>query len=239
MPAGFGAFGSAGSGYVGSGFTPRSIAGCVLWLRADLGVTIATGVNAWADQSGVGNNVTQGTGSKQPTVNTADAAYNGKDTFSFASASAQCLQGTFVSSITQPFTLFLVGQNGRSGSQSYFDGSTVGGRCECYNDATTDKVYAGSAFVSAADNSTSPRIMTYEMNGASSKIYISSNTAAVTGNPGTDGLAGATIGAAYDKANDVLNGKIAEVILYTGALSAANQDMVRAYLSARYGIALS
>lgn len=41
--------------------------GCVLWLHAEKGVTIATGVSNWADQSGAGNHATQGTGALQPT----------------------------------------------------------------------------------------------------------------------------------------------------------------------------
>lgn len=220
-------------------WTPKSISGLKLWLRADLGTTIATGVSVWADQSGNGNNVTQGTGSKQPTLNATDAAYNNKSTLSFASASAQCLQGTFGVAVAQPYTLFVVANNGRAGVQSYFDGSTAGGRCETYNDATTDKIYGGTAFLSVADNSTSPRVMTYEMNGASSKIYVSSNTAAGTGDPGSNTLAGATIGAAFDQASDALNGKVAEVLLYTSVLSAANQATVRAYLGGRYGITIS
>jgi hypothetical protein len=45
-----------------------------LFLRADVGITLATGVSAWADQSGSGNNAAQATGSKQPSVT---ANFNG------------------------------------------------------------------------------------------------------------------------------------------------------------------
>lgn len=47
--------------------TPISILGSLAWwVRADLGITIGTGVSAWADQSGNGVNFAQGTGSAQP-----------------------------------------------------------------------------------------------------------------------------------------------------------------------------
>lgn len=48
--------------------TPLTILGANLlqWCRADLGVTIATGVSQWDDLSGNGRHYTQGTGSAQP-----------------------------------------------------------------------------------------------------------------------------------------------------------------------------
>lgn len=49
--------------------TPLTILGSanvLQWCRADLGVTIATGVSAWADQSSAGKNYSQGTAAAQP-----------------------------------------------------------------------------------------------------------------------------------------------------------------------------
>jgi len=51
-------------------FSPLDLPGLQLWLRGDLGITIATGVSVWADQSGSGNNVVQASGSLQPAYNT-------------------------------------------------------------------------------------------------------------------------------------------------------------------------
>lgn len=54
------------------GFVPTDIDGCELWLRADLGVTIAgSGVSVWADQSDNGNDFTQGTDASRPSQSTA------------------------------------------------------------------------------------------------------------------------------------------------------------------------
>jgi hypothetical protein len=49
--------------------TPATIMGAntVAWWRADLGVTIGTGVSQWSDQSGNGFHLAQGTGANQPT----------------------------------------------------------------------------------------------------------------------------------------------------------------------------
>jgi hypothetical protein len=48
---------------------------------ADLGVTIATGVSQWDDQSGAGKHAVQATGTNQPVLNA--AALNGKNTITF------------------------------------------------------------------------------------------------------------------------------------------------------------
>ena len=50
-------------------FTPTTITGCKLWLDGSdsTTITMATGVSQWNDKSGNGNNLTQSTGSLQPT----------------------------------------------------------------------------------------------------------------------------------------------------------------------------
>jgi hypothetical protein len=48
-------------------FVPTQLTGCMLWLRADLGVTLSSGfVSTWADQSGNGNNASQGASANRP-----------------------------------------------------------------------------------------------------------------------------------------------------------------------------
>lgn len=244
MPAGFQAFGSA-AGFVGAKpFSPPDVAGCLCWLDASLGVTIVgSGVDTWADQSGTGDsgkNVRQTTDAKRPTVNAVDAAYNNKSTLSFVGASAQCLQSSaWAIALAQPYTAFVVGNiPNRLLAGSYFDSSSVSGRAEAYNDGSSHKMYAGT-FLSAADTSAAPQIIGYELNGASSKIYISSNTAAVTGNAGSDTIPGITVGAAFDEASDPLTGKIAALIIYGAILSPTDFARVTAYLSDRFGIAVA
>lgn len=62
--------------------TPLTIYGAnlVQWLRADLGITIVTGVSAWADQSGNGNNAIQATGTAQPAYTASDSTLNNQST---------------------------------------------------------------------------------------------------------------------------------------------------------------
>lgn len=63
--------------------TPLTIFGQAampIWLRADLGITIGTGVAAWADQSGNGNNFANGTGASQFALTANDATLNNQAT---------------------------------------------------------------------------------------------------------------------------------------------------------------
>lgn len=48
-------------------WTPAALGNLGIWLRADLGVTQSGTISAWADQSGNGNNASQGTSGFRPT----------------------------------------------------------------------------------------------------------------------------------------------------------------------------
>lgn len=223
-------------------FTPKSLPGLVAWYRADLGVTVATGVSSWADQSGTGDankNLTQATGTKQPTLNTADAAYNNQPTLSFARASVQALHsGTWSAAQAQPSTTFIVGNDdGTATNQFYCDGNAAATQVLGNNGAGNYQAYAGTTLAGGTPSS-SPRILAAVFNGASSSLFISAKTAVATGNAGATGLTGFTAGAAGDSVSNTLNGKIAEIIIYSGALSAAQIAQVLTYLGARYAIAI-
>lgn len=71
-------------------FRPTSIDNLVIWLRADLGVTlVGSGVSQWADQSGNGNHVAQASSGLRPTVGT----LAGQAAIQFTAASNQFLDG--------------------------------------------------------------------------------------------------------------------------------------------------
>ena len=82
------------------------------WYRADpSSLTLSAGAaGAIADQSGKGiaGSLTQATGTKQPTLNASDAAYNNKPTLSFASASSLELVGALFTVVAQPITYLFV-----------------------------------------------------------------------------------------------------------------------------------
>jgi hypothetical protein len=74
-----------------TGFDPRRIAGLAGWWDStdNSTITTSTGVSSWADKSGNGYTLTQGTGANQPTLST----INGKQAFDY-NGSSQFLSST-------------------------------------------------------------------------------------------------------------------------------------------------
>lgn len=224
---------SGGSQQIPAVWSPLKLPTIRYWWRADLGVTTATGVSSWVSQVG-GVSAAQATGSKQPTVNAADAAYGGQSTLSFALASSQELRFTASPTTPQPVTVYLVGQSGASGAQYFFGNGT-----------SINMGYAGHYFVDAGttlfgtNNSASPQAFCGVFNGASSALYVNnSQTANASGQSGATNLTGTTgIGSAVGGV--FLNGKIAEIIIDAASDSAATRATVFAYFAARYRLSVN
>jgi hypothetical protein len=71
----------------GSGWSPTLLSGLVLWLRADMGITLAVNkVAAWADQSVTAANFAQGTDAQRPVFSAASASFAGQPCVQFAGA---------------------------------------------------------------------------------------------------------------------------------------------------------
>jgi len=88
--------------------TPLTILGSLAWwYRADLGITLGTGVSAWADQSGNGVNLAQATGAAQPAF--IASAINGQPAVR-ADGVDDVLSATWARAApgTQPFYLWAV-----------------------------------------------------------------------------------------------------------------------------------
>lgn len=219
-----------------------NISGIAGWWRADRGVTIATGVSQWDDQSGVGDtnrNLVQAVGAKQPTVNSTDASYNNQTTLSFASASSQQLDsaGNWSAALSQPYSIFLVGQDGGSGFQGWASNTASSVAINYGNGSANMVMYAGSFLASNQGASSSPKMVGAIFDGASSTIYESARTPRNTGAAGATALAQLTLGS-NPGAGIFLNGKLAECIVYSKALSAGEIDQLCTYFTGRYALAI-
>jgi hypothetical protein len=233
-------------GGVASAFVPTDFAGLKLWLRADLGVTVTgSGVSTWADQSGIGDsnrNHTQSTDAQRPTVNASDAAYNGKPTLSFAAASSQTLvSGTWsVAPPSSDFTLVIVGNADNAATTEIFISDDAAWEWSLFQSTTDILSWFGSAQLNATPITLSAKhVMVMEQNGASSGIYVDSTTVRPesVGNPGSPAVAVTRLGG--QGGARFLNGKIAEVILYTPRLAAPDLATLLTYIGTRYGITIS
>jgi hypothetical protein len=223
-------------------FTPTDIAGAVLWLRADLGITEAgSGVSVWADQSGNGNDFAQGTDANRPVLNAAGWS-NGLPTVDFTRATPHWMthSGNIISGhdvtgfgvvalestgITQDLLGFQPGVLGilavdRTGALAVYDGTAW----RTGSTATTDEVAIAWELDSSA-----PLITLYK-NGSAVATPVYDATFNI---PATTVALGAMRPAI---AAQELDGKLAEVLVYDRVLADNERDQVFAYLAARYGL---
>lgn len=226
--------------------SPTQISGCVAWFRADLGVTSSSGlVSQWNDQSGTGDankNCTQSTGASKPTLNSSNASYNYKPTLDFDGTDDYMQSGTWVSALSQPFTDFVVGHSpaGASGSLALDTLSATQASLRIEG-STHPGIYAGTTTVDSTGVWTSAGAFCAIFNGGSSTLYFNSHTSTGSGNPGTNGRNGTTIGTYDGQLTGPYNwqGSIAEIITYNRVLSGSEITRVMKYLGTRYGITIS
>lgn len=222
--------------------TPLTILGSLAWwVRSDLGITIATGVSAWADQSGNGINFAQGTGASQPAL--VSAVLNGKDAVRF-DGSNDYLDAAWTRSApgTQPLYVWLVYSltTWVSNDSIICDGSSTTGMGIRCRTATPELRMHNTTLVNAntaAALSTPARLEMQYGNSTSDylKIIGTSVTGANAGNSagvGTVAL-GAQTPAAGEAACDIY-----EAFAFLGTPSAGQRTELDAYCTARYGAGL-
>lgn len=220
---------------------PKTILGSnlLLWLRADLGISIGTGVSAWADQSGNGNNFVQATGANQPTY-FASGGGNGQ---AYLSSPAAATNVTMVcagwASLAQPFEDFLViNRTAISGSNNEyltdFGAGIVDNTVGAVNSATLG-IATSIPGPTIAITAGVDVIVDSKFNGASSSIALNNGTPS-TGNGGTAATGvGATI-FNYVGGGNSWNGRIYERVLSNVILTASQRTALTRYFGARYGI---
>lgn len=207
-----------------------------LWLRADLGVTIATGVSSWADQSGNGNHFTQGTGSRQPTV---DAnTVGGQPSIRFTTAND--LVGTAASynpSAAASTTMVICRSLTSTGSGAFEDSGSTSGKliqigstsCACW------PVGASAAAPGGIASGLSLAEVIHSGSGANGLLFRVRNlteykTATTTAAFGNNATARFRIGY-YGN----FNGYISEVIVVPRLLTSSEKISMSSYMNARYG----
>jgi hypothetical protein len=228
------------------GFNPSYVANLAFWLRADLtsSLTIATGVSAWADQSGNGNTFTQVTGSKQPTVS-AGTGPLGRQVLNFASASSQFLSRASACGLTSTsFTLFIIAKSLATNAQMEWidlgdsdtgEGFGIGtdllatGNRNGEHGGVGGEVSWGAATTSweawAVQRNSTPLISAW-VNGAAQAV--SGNNQAVNAfNANT------CIGARSTGSAEFLNGSILEIFAYTSVLDANTVANLNNYMRRR------
>lgn len=166
------------SGLGGAAFTPASLSGLALWLRADLGVTVngSTQVTAWADQSGNNNNATTFS-NLQPLV-ASDSNFNNQATIQMNRVANGSLIVPYAATINPSLlTLFIV-----------YKYSTIPTTFSCVVSAVNTGAWTdGFAYgdVSGSANSTGAFVTQYTVGPASATLSTSLAKAAVVTYDGT------------------------------------------------------
>lgn len=187
-------------------------------------------------------NVTQSTDSKRPTLNIADAAYGGRNTLSFSDAASQYLvSSAWASTVSVPFTVYTVAESsgGTASPKFILDGNTVNNRFCIYqaNPGGLMTMFNGvNLSSSVTSDGLGSSVYCGVFNGASSEFYERNPSAPIaTGNTGSQTLSGITVGCAYTLSGNMWNGKIACILVYSGAHTLAQRTTIMNYLNDYYG----
>jgi hypothetical protein len=227
----------------GGGFQPTDISSSVLWLRADLGITLnGSDVSDWADQSAEGNDFTQATAADQPVFVTSDSAFGGQPVVLFSSSTEMLDNTSFTNATTQPFTVYtVVDQDGAGGGNfgKFFHTQSADPQVQFFQDSTLDEWGFSSGAELRQGTIAEPwsaRIMAVEFNNTASELW-DSGVSIRTGTTGTNVIptGGMTIGNRHDNVR-FQNGAMAEIIMYDKSLSNAEHNLVGNYLADRYGL---
>jgi hypothetical protein len=231
-----------------SAFLPTSLAGLLLWTRADQGITIGTGVAQWNDLSGSGDanrNFVQATASMQPVLNGANFAFNGQATLDLTAADFMQMASAgnwSVSPVAEPYTLIMVADTTTPAVAQWFMVDAAGGPVSyLYDNAAGNfNVTGGAGTISSTTApSATAKIFVVEVNNPNSTIRVSDLTAEATGTlGGAPTLSALRIGA-LSAVNFPVQGSIAEVMVFGRILSAGELAILcRGYLGNRYAIAV-
>jgi hypothetical protein len=225
--------GRTGGGTVAP-WSPADMTGCVLWLRADLGVTKdgSNLVSAWADQTSNGNDVAQPAGGSQPTWT--DNVVNGYPVITFEGA-----QNLYKAVFSQahPYTVYVVLR-----SRKYSTMGVVGGlAASVYHSiaSTNYRIASGGTVRSLAQQvSWGFRVVSFYANylGSSNEVVkVMDGAIGIPAQAGATGMSNIYIGS-YSNGANFLTGDIAEIIVINGAYSASDEADLYDYMVDRYNM---
>jgi len=234
-----------------SSFSPVSLGGVVLWLRADLGVTVngSNEVTAWADQSGLGDSgrIWTPPGTDKPAWNATDASYNNQatiGTFNKAGVAGDCRlrSGTWSATYTTPFVV-IIGHTAAAGSRYFsYEGGTDylallnagASGARVYSSDSSSSLSSGAGILL----SSAPALVAAYYNGASSELYANSLTSTTaTGTLVAPSLGNAPLflGSFAGSATSYGVERIAQVIIFSSKPSAGALTTLRDHLNSFYG----
>jgi len=193
-------------------------------------------VRTWYDQSGNGKDVAQSATGDQPTIALSTA--NGYPVVVFGSS--RLINATF--SLPQPTHISVVRITSTPKNAVILD-SYNNTQCAFYASATENlyRIAAGTALTSAVVNTNR---LVHSVVFDSTDVHRISGVVAVTGNAGSNGFDGLSVGNIRGNTSPVLGGydlagDIAEIIILSAAISTTNHNTIGNNMATRYGLTWS
>ncbi len=210
------------------------------WVKADVGVTGTSNVSVWADQSGVGNNASQGTVSQQPALISSDINYNPSINFSGA---------TTIMTLSQPpanlnSTIFTVGVPVvNTNWRTMFRGAVSDHPIIIQTGGTTLGYYDGDVgtFKSGGFTWLQNEVATVALEMRAGNVNFRKNGAQGAA-IGTINLAGLNLDYYGNYQGGSQNfGRVGETVIYNSgtALTATEKNRIETYFGIKYGLTLS
>lgn len=207
-------------------FTPDQQPGLAAWYRFNSGIVVTgAGVSQWADASGNGRNLLQGTDANRPPK-------QGDGSILFSGLDGCNLKaGAFT--LTQPCTVYLLAkQITFTAGDLFFDGNVLNGGAIFQKSSGVVAIYAGTEGGNVAFALSGYGVLAAVFNGAASVLQLN-NGAGATGDCGAGSMGGFTLGSGGDApGSQAANIQVKEVMVYTTAHDASTRGKVVGYLGA-------
>ena len=209
-------------------FVPTDLDGCALWIDAlDSNAYTLSGSNVTAVFDKSPNAWSLGSATNF-TMNS--TPFNGTYPSFYGTGGQLGSNGSFT--LSQPMTIYFVGQAITFNASTFlFDGASSG-RVVIYAGA---QLFAGGEFVATnrASAVPNPHVMVAVVNGASSSIIL--NGVTTTGNPGTNSFGGIRL-SSRNTGGDPYIGHICELLIFSGAHTDAQTQLMTGYLNSKWGL---
>ena len=242
-------------------FDPKAQGTLVLWLRADLDIThdASGAVTAWKDQSGTSatHDVAKNPNLPSPQLIAGDVAFGGRDVIEFVNPTTNdttktplLLSGAWAAAVGDPITYYVVARTGTppgvgmilmqplAGSAGHIFEFTNGGGSFTFQSVSlaTSKNLSIALPAGAAGK---PFALSVVASAGNPAIYFTSRTAASTTGTGVLATTVANFVFGGSPAGSVpMQGRIAEILVYSGAHGDAPRLAIMTYLATRYGLSL-
>jgi hypothetical protein len=224
--------------------SPPVTAGLQLWFEADTATQADSApVTLWPDKSGLARDLSVAAGTTAPLMRR--AAVNGRAAVEFNGSSDLLKTYSKTFTIAQPDTFFLVYKSLDSDTNPnrtfVFDSRSSSVRQSLGRPvAGTTRIYANLDLNATGTTYPFPSFQLWggEYNGAASTLRVNEKVVA-SGNTGTSGLGGFTLGGLSTSGNygyDFGHELVAEVLVYQGRLSDAQRRSVTDWLDQKYDV---